>query len=193
MTNINKESMPSWSWRVKAQKSDHNWILEGRGLHLGGIWGARRRVLSALGSLIAVFWLIKNHVFQSIGPRWAQRAPLDRFSPIFEKFWEGFGKVWGGMLGLFGCNLRILCVPCCVILCYRNPALPRFAPRSVTILSYEISNNSKRVAKSWCNVGTELTPQRRQGGAVSNSARTSKHQKFEEACNPEQTTSTLMH
>ena len=47
----------------KAEKSLKNWIWEGLGLHLGGVWERLWRLLDALGPFLAKFWAFKSQLF----------------------------------------------------------------------------------------------------------------------------------
>ena len=49
--------------KMKAKKSLKNWIWEGLGLHLGGLWERLRRILGALGPFLAVSWAFKSQLF----------------------------------------------------------------------------------------------------------------------------------
>ena len=88
--------MQIWSRKIKSQKSRQNWIWEGLGLHLGGVWDALGRLLGAPGPLLVAFWAFKIEFFSSIAPRWSPRGLLDRFGVDLGRFWEGFGRVLGG-------------------------------------------------------------------------------------------------
>ena len=91
---IDKKSMPIWNGKTKANKSPKNRIWRGLGLHLGGLWDFLGRLLGALGCLLAVLGAFKIELFSSMGPRWAPRGLLDRF-------WEGLGRVLGGVREIF--------------------------------------------------------------------------------------------
>ena len=55
--------MQFWSGEIEAKKSPKNWIWEGLGLHLGGVWGRLWHLLGALGLFLAVFRAFKSQLF----------------------------------------------------------------------------------------------------------------------------------
>ena len=55
--------MHFWSGEIEAKKSPKNWIWEGLGLHLGGVWERLWRLLGALGPFLAVFGAFKSQLF----------------------------------------------------------------------------------------------------------------------------------
>ena len=89
----------------QARKSPQNWIWEGLGLHLGGVWDGLGRLWGALGRLLAHFWTIKIDLFSSLGPRWSGKSlfpPSETILARFWRVWEGFGRVLGGFWSIFG-------------------------------------------------------------------------------------------
>ena len=45
-----------WSVKIKATKSYKNWIGEGLGLHLGGVWDALERLAATFGRILTACW-----------------------------------------------------------------------------------------------------------------------------------------
>ena len=82
--------MQIWIGKMQAKKSPKNWIWEGLGLQLGGVWALFWALLGAFGPF---FWCSKFNFFQawvSMGPRWAPRG-------LWYRFWVDFGRIWGGI------------------------------------------------------------------------------------------------
>ena len=63
-----------WNKKIKATSSPKNWIWEGLGLHLGGVWDGLGPLWGALGRLLGFFWTLKIELFKGMGPRWPPRA-----------------------------------------------------------------------------------------------------------------------
>ena len=124
--------MQNWSWAKSVQKSNKNQFGESLGLYLGRVWGHRGPPLNAFGQLLVAFWSFKIELLSSIGLKWAPRGLLDGFWVALGGFWEGFGRIWKEILEDFGTSLALLQRHWSL---YKNgtPALPRSAPRSVTI------------------------------------------------------------
>ena len=59
---------------------------------MGGVWEALGRLLGTLGRLLAAFWVFKNDVFSSMGPRLAPRGLLNAFWVDLGRVWEGLGE-----------------------------------------------------------------------------------------------------
>ena len=79
------------------KKAPKNLILEGVGLNLGRVWDALGSLVVTFGRILTLFWTFKIISCKSIGPRWAPRGLLDGFWVALERFWDGLGRVWGGI------------------------------------------------------------------------------------------------
>ena len=85
-----------WSVKIEATKSYKNWIGEGLGLHLGGVWIGLGPPLGAFGRRLAVFWPFKIELLSGIGPKWAPRGLLEGFGIHLGMDLGGFGEDLGG-------------------------------------------------------------------------------------------------
>ena len=93
---------------MKNKKSIKNWIWEGLGLHLGGVWDGLGRLLGTFGRFLAVLGVFYIILFSNMGqhgPKMSSKRPL---ASILGRFWkglgrilEGFGKVLEDFLKLF--------------------------------------------------------------------------------------------
>ena len=88
--------MQFWSREIEAKKSPKNWIWEGLGLHLGGVWERLWRLLGALGPFLAVFGRSKASFFKALIQDRLQEAFWIEFGLILG-FLAGFGRVWRGI------------------------------------------------------------------------------------------------
>ena len=110
---------------MKNQKSIKNWIWEGLGLHLGGVWDGLGRLLDTFGRFLAVFWVFQIILFSNMGqhgPKMSSKRPL---ASIFARFWKGLGRILGGFGKVLEHFLKLFYVG--------TPALSREAPRSVSM------------------------------------------------------------
>ena len=76
----------------QARKSLQNWIWEGLGLHLGGVWDGLGLFWRPLGGFLVVFLVFLIGLFSSIGLRWGPKGLLRRFGMDFGGFGGGFGQ-----------------------------------------------------------------------------------------------------
>ena len=96
---FDQKSMQIWNWKKTTKNCLKILIWEGRGPHLGRVWGGLGPLLGALGPLLFVFWTFKISLFSNMGPTWAPRGPLDRF-------WDGLGRIWVRFGDGLGWNLE---------------------------------------------------------------------------------------
>ena len=87
----------------KAPKWLQNWIWEGLGLRLGGIWDGLGGLLGTFGGFLAVFWCSESAFFHAS----VQDGVQEAFWSDFGGFWEGLGWILGGFgqdFGRLGCG-----------------------------------------------------------------------------------------
>ena len=76
--------------KIKAKKLLQNWIWDGLGLNLGGLWDDLGRLLAPFGRLWVVTWPFRIEFFRSIGRRLSSRGLWNRFGIDFGRIWGGF-------------------------------------------------------------------------------------------------------
>ena len=128
--------MEIWSWKNKAAESQTNRIWQGLGLHLK-VYGGLGSLLGARGRLLDTFWVSPGRSCACLG-RLLGRLGTSRvtFTPL-RRFLEGFGKGLGRVWDLKIAVFALSCAPCVSPVASHfdigTPALPRYAPRSVTM------------------------------------------------------------
>ena len=116
-------------------------------VHLRGSWALFGRGLGRSGPPYGHFWTIVGRCLgllnRSFCKHWSEMASRRAFGSIVRRFGEGLGRVWMGLGRIWalkieafvshGRPLSTLRAPCCLTFATGTPALPRYAPRSVTI------------------------------------------------------------
>ena len=119
---------------IQKSELEGSWAPFGEGLGgSGSSWGH-------FGAHLDCLLDVPNHIFVK---HWSNMGSKRLFGSILDQFWEGLGRIWETLGKIWalkieafashGRLLSTLCVLCRLTLCYRNPALPCFASRSVAI------------------------------------------------------------
>ena len=133
-----KRSMQFWKWNKLTYQ-----IKIGKKLDLGRSWARFGEGLGRCGAsfgrswaTLGQFWRVQNRAFFQHGPKMGSKRPSGQI-------WAGFGEVWERFWeGWEGCSTALLLhlISCAYCLSFvgihfakGTPALPRYAPRSVTI------------------------------------------------------------
>ena len=156
--------MQVWNWKFKPI---YPWKI-GLGMVLSSLWEGFGQPGASFGhswAPLGCFWSVQNRAFFEHGSKMNSKESL---GSIWERFGQGFGMglgrfgkslgkglCWNLKIEAFasrGCLLSILCVPCCLTFCYRNPraASLRLVERHNTILS--IPFEYARFLTLHCNV-----------------------------------------
>ena len=78
-----------WSVKIKVKKSYKNWIGEGLGLHLGGVWGGIWSLLGPPGEFWSLF-------FPCLHLEWSSKVLLEASGLDFGAILRGLGEILGG-------------------------------------------------------------------------------------------------
>ena len=117
------------------------------GLNLGRAWGGLKPFRATPGRILADLGAFRMYLFSDMRPRWVPKGfwarSLVDFGKVWGAFGEGFAGIWNlsarlgadlGGLAKLGTDLAVL-LRTLVGPTFRTgtPALPRYAPRSVTM------------------------------------------------------------
>ena len=82
--------------KKKAPKWLQNWIWEGLGLRLGGIWDGLGGLLGTFGRFLSKQPLMTGRGRSQMGSKRPFGAILDRFWRVLGRFGVDFGSIWAG-------------------------------------------------------------------------------------------------
>ena len=82
--------------KIKAKKLLQNWIWDGLGLNLGGLWDDLGRLLAPFGRLWVVTWPFRIEFLEALVQDCPQEAFGIDLGSILDGFWKDFDRVWEG-------------------------------------------------------------------------------------------------